>query len=263
MTGLIYDCGHTERWANFTGDYNPVHFDLKAAELNQPALIAHGMRVLADIQNLLLMQGGYTFLQYPPLIRFSAKFEKPVLCGTRYSLLSQNGDNKTTFKLLDPLTGSVCIRGYAAHAVYPETRGFIASNPLTGQFQDEVLRRWPAEIEKNYATFLSSVMFRALFSTRELFTVNFSHDDFPVRSLPELLFLKKVLQTHYDLYCSPSLMLRKTWRAENLYICVENPFITGDDSYGWIIQVQVVAKENESIQMQTSVTLKISNKEVV
>ncbi len=259
MKEMIYDCGHGQRWANFSGDYNPIHFELAAAaELNQSVLIAHGMRVIADVKNHLLFQEEISNHQYGELIRFSAKFEKPVLCGAKYSLIKSTDNTKTTFKLLDSSTGISHIRGSVSQAISPDIDGLISQNIVTRQYQDNAIERWPAEIERHYATFLSSVMFRELFRTQDLFPVNLFHKHISVHSLSELLSQKKVLQTHYNLYCNRLLFSEKEQNIEGLSICIGKPFITRNANDGWFIQVQVTAKKNEDALMHISVTLKVT-----
>ncbi|ATF90585.1 MaoC like domain [Cedecea neteri] len=254
MKKMIYDCGHGQRWANFSGDYNPIHFDLTAAaELNQAALIAHGMRVIADVKNHLFFQEEKPNHQYDGTIRFSAKFEKPVLCGTQYKLINNADNTKTTFKLVDCSTDISRIRGSVSQATLPEISDLIAEEIVTSDCQNDAAERWPAEIERRFTTFLSSVMFRALFNTPDLF-----HEHMPVHSLSELLSKEKVLQTHYELYCNALLLHRKEQSIEGLSICIGKPFITGDANYGWVIQVQVAAKEDETTLMHISVTLKVT-----
>lgn len=259
MTVITYDEDHAKRWANFSGDYNPIHFDLLAAsKLDQTALIAHGMRVLADVQNELIYQTGIFTPTYSTQVKFSAKFEKPVLCGMKYAIRHNGGEIKTTFKLIDSSTGVTHIRGTIAKANYPAINDIIAERTLSKEYQDEVVKLWPADIAQNYAVFLSSVMFRELFRAEDLFSGDFINECISVHSLSALLSQEKVLQTHYDFYCNSSLFYRKGREIEGLCLSIEMPLITGDASYGWLIQVQVAAKENENTIMQISATLKVA-----
>ncbi|TCC04894.1 hypothetical protein E0L21_14825 [Kosakonia quasisacchari] len=259
MTDITYDGFHGKRWANFSGDYNPIHFDLLAvAKLNQAALIAHGMRVLADIQNELIYHAGIFSETYSAPIKFSAKFEKPVSCGTKYSLSHNGGEIKTTFKLIDSSTGITHIRGAIFQANYPAFNDVIAERILSKEYQDEAVALWPADIEQNYAVFLSSVMFRELFRAKDWFPADFLNECTPVHSLSALLSQEKVLQTHYDFYCHSSLFYREGQKIEGLCLSIEKPLITGNASYGWLIQVQVTAKEKENTLMQISATLKVA-----
>lgn len=259
MTDFAYDSFHAKRWASFSGDYNPIHFDLLAvAKLNQTVLIAHGMRVLADVQNELIYHVGIFSPTYSAPIKFSAKFEKPILCGTKYSLSHNGGEPKTIFKLIDSSSGITHIRGAITQANYPAINNVIAERILSKEYQDEVVALWPADIGKNHAVFLSSVMFRELFRTEELFPADFLKQCTPVHSLSALLSQEKVLQTHYDFYCHSSLFNRDGQKIEGLCLSIERPLITGDANYGWLIQVQVAAKENENTLMQISATLKVA-----
>lgn len=259
MTDMTYDGFHAKRWAHFSGDYNPIHFDLLAvAKLNQTALVAHGMRVLADVQNELINHSGIFSATYSSPVKFSAKFEKPVSCGTMYSLRHNDGETKTTFKLIDSSTGITHIRGTISQANYPTINDVIAERVLSKEYQDEVVALWPADIEKNYAVFLSSVMFRELFRTKDLFPADFLNKCTPVHSLSALLSQEHVLQTHYDFYCHSSLFYRGGQKIEDLCLSIARPLITGDADYGWLIQVQVAAKEKQNTLMQMSVTLKVA-----
>lgn len=259
MTVITYDEGHAKRWANFSGDYNPIHFDLLAAlKLKQTALIAHGMRVLADVQNELISQSDIFTPAHSTQVKFSAKFEKPVLCGMKYALLHTDGGLKATFRLIDSLTGVTHIRGTITKANYPTFDDVIAERTLSKAYQNEVIQLWPADIEQNYAVFLSSVMFRELFNVEDLFSSDFINESIAVHSLSALLAEEKVLQTHYDFYCNSSLFYKDRRGIEGLCLAIEKPLITGDASYGWLIQAQVAAKENENTIMQISATLKVA-----
>lgn len=259
MTVMTYDEARAKRWANFSGDYNPIHFDLLAAlKLKQTTLIAHGMRVLADIQNELISQSDIFTPEISTQVKFSAKFEKPVLCGMKYALLHTDGGLKTTFRLIDSLTGVTHIRGTIAKANYPTFNDVIAERTLSKAYQNEVIQLWPADIEQNYAVFLSSVMFKELFSIKDLIPGDFKNGSISGHSLSTLLSEEKVLQTHYDFYCNSFLFSRISREIEGLCFAIERPLITGDVSYGWLIQAQVAAKEQENTIMQISATLKIS-----
>lgn len=260
MKELIYDQEHGKRWANFSGDYNPIHFDLTAAaELAQKDLIVHGMRVIADVKKHLFFQSKNTKYQQPVPIRLSAKFEKPVLCGIEYSLACNINNKKTSYKLVDSSTGSVCIRGSLYQALPPEIDNIITEKIATQKYLNEVIQHWPAEIEQDYVIFLSLIMFRELFNIPVLFHVNFLHGRPPVHSLAALLAQEKVIQTHYDLYCNTSLLYIKERSIEDMIIRTGTPLITGDNDYGWLIQVQIAVEDHRTTVMQISVTLKITS----
>jgi hypothetical protein len=54
MMHFSFDMNAVERWAAFSGDYNPIHFDLSAARAaGADALIVHGMLVLLPVKQAL------------------------------------------------------------------------------------------------------------------------------------------------------------------------------------------------------------------
>ena len=48
---------HIESWARFSGDFNPIHFDLEKARLaGSPAIIVHGMLPLLYVKQAVTRQ---------------------------------------------------------------------------------------------------------------------------------------------------------------------------------------------------------------
>ncbi|BFT84007.1 MaoC/PaaZ C-terminal domain-containing protein [Enterobacter pseudoroggenkampii] len=258
MKGFIYDFGQGKSWADFSGDYNPIHFDLNAAAaLNQTALIVHGMRVIADIKRDTLPKDGCRKNKPPVTVRFSARFENPVLCGVVYSLCSHKNNQKVVFKLIEPSCESIHIRGSVSEAYAPQITHIISEKKLTKQHIDEVNKLWPVEIEKSGIIFLPLVMFRELFKNPELFRTNLLHECPHVLSLGELLAEKKVMQTHYDLYYNTPLPDINKKSVDGMIIRTGKPSVIGSNDYGWLIQIQSAVKTGSTTLMQISVTLKI------
>ena len=257
----IYDYANTEKWARFSGDYNPVHFDLIAAEeLNQTGFIAHGMRVIADIKNQVFSDFKRGFYDASMPMRLLARFEKPVLCGTEYTLQDQVVGVNKIFRIVDPSTGVAHISVSVSQADFFTHRHqeCLPRTKITEEYQANASKYWPAEIGTDPVTFLSSVMFRDLCSKPNLLASNMIQESLPVNSFQELILLTRVLQTHYELRCDPVLFSRKRENLEALVFYTEKPSVTGNQNYGWIIQLQTTAKENETTLMQISVTLKVS-----
>jgi hypothetical protein len=114
MMALTFGPADIARWARFSGDYNPIHFDqARARQLGAEGVIAHGMLVLLGIKSLLsapLLPGGGWWL-------FRARLRHPVLAeetvrldtrvqgeGVAFSLLPVPGARPPGRKLL---TGSI------------------------------------------------------------------------------------------------------------------------------------------------------------
>lgn len=88
---LNFDQAAVDAWAAFSGDYNPVHFDLEHAQAaGLGGLIVHGMLALLPVKQALSRSLGATQPSSEPWIKFRAVFRNPIPCG-KESLLSLRG----------------------------------------------------------------------------------------------------------------------------------------------------------------------------
>lgn len=104
-----YSLNDAERWAEFSGDYNPIHFDLQQAQhLGQVQLTVHGMRAMLDIKYQLstallpLLPGG-------EFLRFNARLRQPVQCHTSYQLQLSEAAGQVSGNLIDICSGESCL----------------------------------------------------------------------------------------------------------------------------------------------------------
>ncbi len=106
---LTYTVQDAEAWAAFSGDYNPIHFDLQQARrIGVAQLSVHGMRAMLDMKRHLSTallatapdQDGCTF---------RARLRQPVLCQTSYQLQIASKGSSVTGALLDSTTQERCL----------------------------------------------------------------------------------------------------------------------------------------------------------
>src|SRR5439155_3415947 len=101
MYELTFSPMDIDRWARFSGDYNPIHFDpAQARKLGADDVIAHGMLVLLAIKSRLSAAvppgGGWWLLRgrmrQPVVARAAALLDtRPQGDGVAFSLASQAG----------------------------------------------------------------------------------------------------------------------------------------------------------------------------
>lgn len=261
MITLKYNAEDGSKWANFSGDRNPIHFDLAAAqEINQPALVVHGMRVLLDINDHLL-----PLLEAPAGIQdrvfhLTARFQAPLLCDVDYQLLTQQREKNHTFKIVHPETNKIFIRGYIGHAHFSLAGDYLLSKTIPHELQSEARSQWPNEISANYIQFLSALMFRELFFIPDLLPAYFFCQHSTLNTLANLLSQAVVLQTHHEIYFDSSLLSRKESDMAGISLGFEHPTII-NSSDGWLCQIAVIAKEHGDIIMQISTTIKVNSKQ--
>ena len=96
---LNFDKDSVKQWANFSGDFNPIHFDaLKARQIGLNDLAVHGMLAMLPLKqhttDLFLKElvGGYSW---------SSSLRYPLGINEDYELLLKSSDSKITFSLND------------------------------------------------------------------------------------------------------------------------------------------------------------------
>lgn len=103
-----YTLSDAERWAKFSGDYNPIHFDLQHAQhLGLQQLTVHGMRAMLDIKYQ-LSAALLPAMPQADFLRFNVRLRQPVLCHTAYQLQLSEAVGQVSGNLLDMGTGESC-----------------------------------------------------------------------------------------------------------------------------------------------------------
>ncbi|MDN6073746.1 MAG: MaoC family dehydratase, partial [Enterobacterales bacterium] len=86
MNSVQYTLADANRWAEFSGDYNPIHFDLEQARLRGEGLRVHGMRALLDIKQE-IARAALGLDESAAYLRCVARLRQPVWCDTPYQLI--------------------------------------------------------------------------------------------------------------------------------------------------------------------------------
>lgn len=116
-----------ERWADFSGDRNPIHFDLdQARKIGVDALVVHGMLAMLPIKRTVTDQappGGAQWTRYRALFRFPVLQDMPLLLTLRA------GGEGMRFKASGS-GGQDCIRGSYGPAEEPDPPALDAEADL-------------------------------------------------------------------------------------------------------------------------------------
>jgi hypothetical protein len=95
---LRFDLHEVDHWAKFSGDYNPIHFDLeRARELGADALIVHGMLAMMPVKRE-LAGAVATDADAPAWRRFRALLRSPIPHGGRLRLSTRSGARGLQFR---------------------------------------------------------------------------------------------------------------------------------------------------------------------
>ncbi|MEY8941968.1 MaoC/PaaZ C-terminal domain-containing protein [Klebsiella michiganensis] len=100
---LCYSLRDAERWAAFSGDDNPIHFDAtEAKRFGLDGLCVHGMRAMLDVKSALSAALEREALPSGDLM-FSCRLREPVACEMPYQL-----SIRETLRQEQVLIGGVC-----------------------------------------------------------------------------------------------------------------------------------------------------------
>lgn len=100
MTLLRYTLQDAYDWADFSGDHNPVHFDMSWVKSHGGnALSVHGMRALLDMKRFISSECDGS-----PLLKCSVRLRKPLLCDISYQLICYS-KNIAAAKVVERMDG--------------------------------------------------------------------------------------------------------------------------------------------------------------
>lgn len=279
MTSFCYNADDIYKWAEFSGDFNPIHFDnARAANLNLPNVLVHGMRVMLDIKSAMfhraVQPNGTTWIDTTDWLLYKATLRSPVLLGKSYIL---NIDEKRTgyhYTLTDEQSLDECITGYIRLIPSPN------SAPNTHEDLESAWRLFtiiPEELTASISAFLAcsqshrdpwllldALLFRIAMKEESLFThMSQSLQAFSIRSTEELMQKSTVLQTHHSTLISnkvQKLRVRADGRVgdlDKIDCIIESPITDGNPMDGFVVQTTLAAYDEEGLLLRTTVGLKI------
>lgn len=125
MTIIQFSPGEVERWAAFSGDYNPIHFSTETARrlVGDDGPFIHGMLAMLPLKraftdNLMHMEEGGTW-------RWHAQLRRPMPIAGQYRLVSQRQANGSArYELRTAIDNERFITAIAApQAAFPAVEG--------------------------------------------------------------------------------------------------------------------------------------------
>lgn len=261
---LTYTVRDAEQWAAFSGDYNPIHFDLdRALALGGDDLSVHGMRALLDMKQYL----GATLLQVSPQAEcyaFNARLRQPLLCHKPYSMLltGQPSGTKVSAKLVDDASGTVCFSAKLTAAkpqkqVTCDNAIFYSADELR-----ELSLRFPQPDGSSVQpwSFLDAVLFQRIVEAPD--TLRMIKAFFPMLqadSLGDIFSQVPVVQTHHDVnFAAHLLTFDAGFHVDGGMHCAIQPILVmGSEETGFVISIAIQAWTEQGPLLSTSVTLKM------
>ncbi|CNI75711.1 MULTISPECIES: MaoC/PaaZ C-terminal domain-containing protein [Yersinia] len=257
-----YSLSDAERWAAFSGDYNPIHFDLRHAQhLGQEQLTVHGMRAMLDIK----YQLSTALLSAVPdadFLRFTARLRQPVLCHTPYQLQLSQVPGQVSGNLKSSGNGENCFNSKLRSA---PTLVQTDNEPWATLSADDVYQlsqQFPGDVSQPAECwgFFDALLFKLLVAAPE--TLAMAKQVLPGIQAETLIDIFKsvpVIQTHHDVHFSTDLLRinhPQLFVRSALHYAIEPTLIVGNSDDGWVLRSAIQARTDIGPLMTTAVTLK-------
>ncbi|MGE4802719.1 MaoC/PaaZ C-terminal domain-containing protein [Yersinia hibernica] len=257
-----YNLSDAERWAEFSGDYNPIHFDLQHAQrLGLQQLTVHGMRAMLDIKYQL---SAALLPLLPPVefLRFNARLRQPVQCHTSYQLQVGEAAGQASGNLIDIGSGESCFTGKLRSApalVQADQQPWVCLAAddvfqLSQQFSGDASQ--PAECWG----FFDALLFKLLVAAPQtLATAKQVLPGIEAETLIDVFKSVPVIQTHHDVHFSADLLRINNpniFVRSALHYAIEPTLIVGNPDDGWVLRAAIAARSDLGPLITTAVTLK-------
>jgi MaoC like domain len=274
MNEFAYDAPAIRAWAEFSGDFNPVHFDLdRALALGFAQVPVHGMRVMLDIKSRL-----FDRIAKPQWLFYKAALRSPVLRDGHYRLLLEKRPSGESYVLVDSLDEHACLTGTMRPACAVQRLVADQNGKDAARFAWHSFEISHAEITSAAARLstcsppsrepwllLDALLFSKLLADRELFlraAGQMSTCD--IASAAELMEQAVVLQTHHSTLVSEAIQRLPLSHdgglagVDTIHCHIRTPVIDGNIKDGFVAEVSLDARTNDTFLLSTTVGLRIS-----
>lgn len=257
-----YSLSDAERWAEFSGDYNPIHFDLQHAQhLGLPQLTVHGMRAMLDIKHQ-LSTALLTALPEADFLRFNARLRQPVLCHTPYQLQLSQTQGQVSGNLQDSSNNESCFNGKLRSAPALVQTDIEHWAILPADDVHQLSQQFPGDTSQPAECwgFFDALLFKLLIAAPQtLATAKQVLPGIQAETLIDVFQQVPVIQTHHDVHFSTDLL-----RTNNPYLfvrcalhyAIEPTLIVGNPDDGWVLRSAISARSAIGPLITTAVTLK-------
>lgn len=262
---LRYSLRDAERWAAFSGDYNPIHFDAAGAQrLGLTGLCVHGMRAMLDVKSA-LSDSWEKHPLTPEGLMFTSRLREPVLCDAPYQLpvretLRDDGVQlSASLRHAQTQQMSISSKLTATDALVlsPVTQGETLSAQELATLHTQFLAVGSPAVPA--WSFLDAVLFRQLVnSPQTLETVRSLLPSVQATSLGDVFTRVHVVQTHHETHFPPRL-LTKTGQGQRFCAtdyAIRPTLVMGEKHRGLVLLAGIQAWQGGEPLMSVAVTLK-------
>ena len=257
-----YTRNDAEQWAAFSGDYNPIHFDLQwARKLGSERLTVHGMRAMLDMKQALseALRPASSDVHF---FRFSARLRQPVRCDLDYRLDIATTEHQASGRLLDECNNENCFSAKLLPAASFDITDAAAPIQRLERRDVEVLgRRFPGDPLLQWS-FLDALLFQRVVSSAQILSaIKQRLPAMQARTLIDVFAQLSVVQTHHDVHFKAGLLTPGTLHCleDTLSYAISPPLIVGDSDSGLAVRIDVQCWTPHGPLLASAITLKTAS----
>ncbi|MEN0615592.1 MaoC family dehydratase [Klebsiella indica] len=263
MKRLHYTLADARQWAAFSGDDNPIHFDLEAARaMGGSQLSVHGMRALLDVKRDVQARLPYLMSDAGRYLKCRVRLRRPLWCDTDWLLMPGAARKHilSAATVNDPQRGEACLSCQLSFAAEPESLAGKQPSTLAPRtllaLQSYFNSAWPDLAQWQ---FLDALLFRQLICDEALLR----QENIAVllgqgeTSLQQIFTHYPVLQTHQEVVFDTRLMNTggPIW-PESLSLWLLPSLVVGQVDKGAVVRIAAAAQWDDLI-MTNVLTLKV------
>lgn len=263
MTLLHYTLADAQQWAAFSGDDNPIHFDLAAArEMGGGQLSVHGMRALLDVKRDVQSRLAYPISDPVHYVKCLVRLRRPLWCDTDWLLTPGVVKNHvlSATSVSHPQNGELCLSCQMSMVDEPESlvgKQLSIVEPKTLlELQSRFNTAWPNLAQWQ---FLDALLFRQLIGDRALLRQEniAALPGAGETSLQHIFSRYPVLQTHQEVIFDARLADKGSPVCpESLSLWLLPSLVVGQVEQGALVRIAAAAQLDNRI-MTNVLTLKV------
>lgn len=253
-----YSLKDANAWANFSGDYNPIHFNLEhARSVQSEHIVVHGMRTMLDMKRS-LSESLLDRLPIADFFRFSARLRKPMHCDRPYRLCVTEEGGRSNGKMQDIHDNSECLAARLFPIIQPsKTLTFQAGSHWISS-AETLMGLFPgcADSPEEHWSFWDAMLFQRLLAAPELaLEINAVEPAFKAESLVAIFSRFPMVQTHHEVLFSAELLSPNP--KLSMHYAILPIQIIGNKENGVIIHAEIQAwGQQQQPLISTAITLK-------
>lgn len=266
MRTLRYTLKDAQQWASFSGDDNPIHFDLEWVKAKGgDQLSVHGMRALLDVKQFASESLNRQLLTsqevlQPEFIKCVVRLRNPLWNDKNYDLVARNKAGSVVLLSSDEQQNCLTCQLSATH---PPVLNEIANEIMISTAEMAKLQSMFSVFSNEMYEwqFIDAILFWYLIHDSSLFTQKEISQWLPAGSTLQGIFSRyPIVQTHQEVIFDRELLTKwlPVTSLEPIYLRILPALVIADSENGRLVSISMAARYKEKI-INNSITLKVNS----